>query len=168
MSFNGTTQIIKFQDKPEFHVVAPYSVELEFNAQKLDTGSHWLATCGEGYQLGWPEWSFTLVGNSLQFNTSRSNNGDDTNAVFSNNIITNRWYRVGMMFYTDASSNYRVRGYLNGDQVFDVATQQPYDTSNGISFGGDYAGTSNPQSTLRLFTGYMRNIYCGQSLFWTV
>lgn len=160
MKFSGSN-FIRFSDRTEFHTTAPFSIELEFFVESGD--GKWIATNGEGFGAGWPEWSIITSNGGLVFNSSSNNNGNTTTATFMTTCNPKQWYRVGFMFYTDAQGAYRVRGYVNDIQVFDVASAEPYNTPNGIAFGSDYAKYPS-----RGFIGRIRNVWMGKSLFWTV
>lgn len=162
MLFNGSTNIVRYQDKPEWHFTPPYSIEFEMYADDIST-TRWVATEGEGFQVGWPEWAVMITGGGLQFNSSTTNNGDTTSVMFMPTIQAQRWYKIGIMYYTDSSSNPRVRGYVNGGQVFDTPCAIPYNTTSFLAFGGDAA-----KYAARAFKGRLRNITMAQSLFWTV
>lgn len=165
MQFGGT-QAIRVDNStgssyPVTHMTAPYSFEIEFFMNSGD--NRWIATNGEGFQAGWPEWSIIVSGGALVYNSSSTNNGNTTSATFLSSINFNQWYRVGFMFYLDSQSKPRVRGFVNDVQKFDVETTEPYDSPNGIAIGNDFTRGNN-----RGFLGRIRNVWLANSLFWTV
>lgn len=179
MTFNGTSNTIRFNNAQYpngtgqaivnnyWHVTVPYSVELEFYSENIQNG--WIATGGEGSGQSWPEWSLVATsGGEIQFQSSSNNNSNDTLARFATGYAAKQWYRVGFMFYNDAQSNVRVRGYLNGVQVFDVASRIPITSTLGLAIGSDYAFQDSSSSRARIFRGRIRNVQVARSLFWTV
>lgn len=161
---NGTGQ----PSAPNYwHVTVPYSVELEFYADAIQNG--WVATGGEGSAQSWPEWSIVATSNGeIQFQSSSTNNSNDTLARFTTSYAAKQWYRVGFMFYNDAQGNVRVRGYLNGTQVFDIASRIPITSTLGLAVGSDFAFQDSSSSKARIFKGRIRNVQVARSLFWTV
>lgn len=159
MEFAGT-QIVRFSDRSDWHVVAPYSIEME--VYPVDTANRMIGTEGEGFASGWPEWAISQTGGALRFNTSWTNNAYDAGANFVNTYGLNQWYRLALMFYLDGTQN-RVRGYTNGIQVFDIPITQPLDTTQRLAIGGDAVARAD-----RMFKGRIRNVTIGKSLFWTV
>lgn len=176
MVFNGTSNTIKFATTQVisgtttnnyWHVTVPYSVELEFYTDAIQNG--WVATGGEGSGQSWPEWSIVATSNGeIQFQSSSNNNFNDTLARFTTSYTAKQWYRVGFMFYNDAQGNVRVRGYLNGTQVFDVASRLPITSTLGLAIGSDWAFQDSSSSKARIFKGRIRNVQVARSLFWTV
>ena len=186
MSFNGAQSII-YADNTALHVTAQYSVQFDFMASTVAPAYQYIMTSGEGYGIGWPEFSCVLEGNEFLVITN-SNNAASGEAYYeySTNIKTNTWYRVGFMFYNTGSQNY-IRCYLNGSNIFQraiaaygsngtahnsnltglaitaAADAMPYTSSNGLALGNDcnnYTG--------RFFTGSIRNFFIGKHLFWAV
>jgi len=161
MNFNGTSQIIRYSDRTDWHVTAPYSVELE--VYMVDNQNRWIATVGEGFGIGWPEWSIFQNGaGDLAFASSDNNNEDTSTAVFMNHYNVNQWYKIGLMIYT-SGSDIRVRGYVNDTQTFDQVMTQPIDSINDLAIGGDAAAYAS-----RLFKGRIRNVTIGHSEFWPI
>lgn len=164
MNFTGT-QNVRYSDQTSgtfaenWHVTVPYSIEMD--AMIYDYEARWIGTSGEGYGAGWPEWNIVSSGNGFSFNSSSTNNGNDTTGIFANNVALNQWYRFGLMFYNNGTN--RVRGYLNDNQVFDLPWIPSYNSSNPLGFGGDAIKNSGRQ-----FKGRIRNVTIGRSLFWTV
>jgi hypothetical protein len=156
MNFTGT-QNIRFSDKELWHVTSPYSVSLEVYFEDL-TGNSWVATVGEGFGAGWPEWRIAREGNVLSFGSSTTNNGLTSSGVFVNGLNAKQWYRIGFMFL-----NGRVYGFVNEVQVFDVEAAEPYNAAAGLAIGGDYSKYAQRQ-----FRGRIRNFLLGKSAFWTV
>lgn len=170
MSFDGT-KAIRFSDNNDnWRTSSPYSVELEAYCENNLDGK-WIGTVGEGYGQGWGEWSIVQSGGKLLLVSSSDNNGNQFSLEFVSQLITKQWYRLGFMFYT-VGSQYRVRLYTNDVQVADVACLQPYNSANGMVFGADWSysdsSVTNPNYLARRWTGRLRNVTIGRSLFWTV
>ena len=165
MTFDGN-QCIRFSDRSDWHVVSPYSVEFDFYCANTADGK-WIATSGEGFALGWGEWSVIQSGGNILLVSSADNNGNQFSITVVPNFSIKQWYRVGFMFYT-VGSQYRCRAYLNDVQVADVACIQPYDSTNGLVFGADWAWTTSNGGSARKWAGRLRNVTMAKSLFWTV
>lgn len=173
MVFDGT-KAVRFSENSNYpdnwHVTAPYSVECEVFLDTSDEG-RWIGTVGEGYGIGWGEWSIVQSGGGIYLNSSADNNGNQFTIPFVTSAATKQWYRLGFMFYTDANNVFRIRTYCNDVKVIDQACSVPYNTSNGMSWGSDWAftgpGSSSPIMS-RVFKGRIRNVQVGRSLFWTV
>ena len=159
MAFSGT-QYIRYSDRVEWRVAAPYSIELEVFA--VDAVTRWIGTEGEGFGAGWPEWNMLQSGGNFTFSTSSTNNSYDFTETFVTGYALNQWYRLGLMFYK-VGEQMKVRGYVNDVKVFERDMLQPYDTANALAFGGDATGRAD-----RMFKGRLRNITMAQSLFWTI
>lgn len=165
MLFSTGSQNVRFSDQTtgtyadNWHVTPPYSIEMD--AMLVDFESRIIATSGDGFGAGWPEWNIASSANGLQFNSSFNNNNVTTTGVFLPKAALNQWYRFGLMFYNNGTD--RVRGYLNDNQVFDLDCPTPYNSSNPLSFGGDAI-----KYPARQFKGRIRNVTIGRSLFWTV
>lgn len=160
MNFTTGRQIIRYSDRPDWHVNAPYSVELD--VFPTDKAVRWIATEGDGFGAGWPEWSIMQTSGALQFTTSWTNNGYDYTGVLLGAYNVNQWYRVGLMFYK-VGDKLHVRGYLNNIKVFDNEIPQPITTTNRLAFGGDAVARTD-----RMFIGRLRNISIAKSLFWSI
>lgn len=156
MLFTGT-QNVRFSDKDLWHVTSPYSVVMEVYIDER-AGPRWIATVGEGFGLGWPEWSIVHDGASITFRSSNNNNGITSSGTFVSNFNPKQWYQIGLMFL-----NGRAYGYVNEVQVFNVECSEPINTTNGLAVGGDYRKYANYQ-----FKGRIRNFKLGKSAFWTV
>lgn len=163
--FNGS-QNIRYTDVPFWHVVPDYSVEFDFYTSSTST-NQCIATVGGHVQLPqWPEWTIFIASNNVTFysNSNATSGGTTTSAnFFTSGFSPTTWYKIGFMIYS--SGTYRVRGYLNGTQSFDVpiAGGTIGDSSFGFACGGD-----NSKDSGRQFTGGIRNFRMGNELFWPV
>lgn len=178
MTFNGAntvrfdnTQYPNGAGQPSspnhWHMTVPYSVELEFYAENLQNG--WIATVGDGAGQSWPEWSLvTTSGGEIQFQSSSTNNSNDTLSRFTASYNAKQWYKIGFMFYNDAQGNIKVRGYINGVQAFDTISRNPITSTLGLAIGSDFAFQDNSTAKARIFKGRIRNIQVARSLFWPV
>ena len=167
MSFNGN-QCIRFANASNFwHVTAPYSVEMDVYCSNNNDG-RWIATVGEGYGEGWPEWSIAQTSaSSLILSSSANNTGNQFSQTLLTNYTTNQWYRIGFMFYTIGAA-YKCKGFVNGVQTFDIACSVPYtNTTNGLMFGGDWAWNDNSNAIARKWTGRIRNVTIARSSLWS-
>lgn len=156
MLFTGT-QNVRFSDKDIWHMTSPYSVEMDVYIEDL-LALRYIGTVGEGFGLGWPEWTIWHDGTTIGWQTSSTNNGVTTQATFVSGVNAKQWYRLGFMYL-----NGRVYGFVNGTKVFDIAIDPPINSTNGLAFGGDYRKYASRQ-----FKGRIRNITMGQSAFWSV
>jgi hypothetical protein len=165
MLFSTGSQNVRYSDQTtgtfadNWHVTPPYSIELD--AMIIDYEARYLATSGDGFGAGWPEWNIVSSGGGFQFGSSSNNNNVTTTGVFLTKATLNQWYRFGLMFYNNGSD--RVRGFVNDSQVFDMPCAVPYNSPNGLSFGGDAI-----KYPARQFKGRIRNVTIARSLFWPV
>lgn len=157
MLFDGT-KTIRYSHQDLLQTVAPYSVEMDVF---MEAGSgKVIATNGDGFGGGWGEWLILQEATNVTLQCSYDNNGYQFNQTLISNYMTKRWYRIGFMFYV-LTGQLRCRGYVNGTTAFDVTATQPYNTSNGMSFGADWTYTSTSSlngSKIRCFNGRLRNI----------
>lgn len=166
MLFDGSRTLRFSENNDAWRVTSPYSVEFDVYLEEGD--NKWIATHGEGFGAGWPEWSVIQQNGGIYLSSSADNNGNQFSLPLTLAYRTKQWYRVGFMFYT-VGSQYKVRGYLNGSQVFDQNCLQPYNTPNGLAFGSDWTfnGPTSPAGAIaRVFNGRIRNVLLGRSLFW--
>ena len=164
LSFNGT-QIIRYTDGTPWRVTPPYSVQFEFLLTRNDV-DQWLFNIGEGYGAGWPELSVVSFANNngvISYTNSNNTAGGQQagTLIGTGKLVTNRWYTVGVMMYTNSGT--RFRGYLDGAQVFDIPITAPYDSTNGMSIGGDAIKNST-----RMLYGSIRNFSVAKTLFWPI
>lgn len=163
--FNGS-QNIRYTDDAFWHVVPDYSVEFEFYTSSTST-NQCIATVGGNVQVPqWPEWTIFIGSNNVTFysNSDATSGGSTTTAnFFTSGFAATTWYKLGFMIYS--SGTYRVRGYINDVQSFDVpiAGGTIGNSSFGFAIGGDAAKDSGRQ-----FTGGVRNFRMANSLYWTV
>ena len=162
--FTGTEQI-RFTDSSDFHVTAPYSVEMEFYVSSL-SNSPMLFNIGQGNGIGFPEFVVQLF-NTGQINlyTASANSAAAQVArmlVPPGTVKLNTWYRIGFMVYT-YSGSLRVRGYFNGAQMFDDSLVQPWNSPNGLAIVGDNVGYPTV-----FLNGGIRNLSVAKSLFWPI
>ena len=157
LQFNGS-QVLRYPANSDFHDTGNYSVELEFYIDVATTGYAYIATVGEGYGIGWPEWHIIQTPTTIDFSSSSNNNGVTSDASLLTNFNLQQWYRVGIMFF-----NNMAYGFVNDIQVFSIACSVPYTSTNGLAIGCDYAKYSG-----RFFTGKIRNMTIGKSLFWSL
>jgi hypothetical protein len=157
MVFDGT-KTIRYAHQDAFQVMAPYTIELDVY---LEAGSNKvIATNGESFGGALGEWTIEQEDTSVMFYSSGDNTQYQFSQVLIPNYMTKRWYRIKIRFYQD-SGQYRCQGLVNGIKVFDLECDPPYDTSNGLSFGADwaYVNSSSPAGSLaRRFVGRLRNI----------
>lgn len=164
LSFNGT-QIIRYTDGTPWRVTPPYSVQFEFLLTRNDV-DQWLFNIGEGFGAGWPELSVVSFANNngvISYTNSNNTAGGQQagTLIGTGKLVTNRWYTVGVMMYTNSGT--RFRGYLDGAQVFDIPITAPYDSTNGMSIGGDAIKNST-----RMLYGSIRNFSVAKTLFWPI
>ena len=165
MNFTGT-QAVRFSNNGgNWHLTSPYSLEMEVFIDSV--GTRWIATLGEGFGAGWPEWAISHNGTDIIFTSSTDNNSYTTNLPLVKNYNPKQWYRLGFMFYT-VDSKTMIRGYVNGIKVFEALMPVPYTTANGMSIGSDWAYNTSAGGQSRIFKGRIRNVSIGRSLFWTV
>jgi len=167
MLFDGNKCIRYLDGSPSadyWRTSDPYSVEMEVF---LNSGSNkYIATNGEGFSQGYGEWSVIQNATDVVLTSSSDNNGNQFSQVLIPSYSTGRWYKISFMFYTSGST-YKCRGYLNSIKMFDIECQQPYNTANGVIFGGDCAWDSGlVGSQNRKWSGRLRNITVGRSKFW--
>lgn len=165
MVFTGTQAVRFSNNNGNWHLTSPYSVEMEVFIDS--PGTRWIATLGEGFGAGWPEWSISHTGTDIIFTSSTDNNSYTTNLSFVKNYNIKQWYRLGFMFYTVGNKT-MVRGYVNGIKVFEAVMSTPYTTANGMSIGSDWTYNTTTGSTARIFKGRIRNVTIARSLFWTI
>lgn len=170
LNFDGTKSLRFSENANNWKVTSPYSVELECYCENTLDGK-WIATNGEAFGGGWGEWSIIQSGGKIILVSSADNNGNQFSLDMVPSLLAKRWYRLGFMFYT-VGSQYRCRTYTNGVQTNDVACLIPYNTANGMCFGADWSyndpSNTNPNWLGRRWTGRIRNVTIGRSLFWTV
>lgn len=163
--FNGS-QNIRYTDDTFWHVVPDYSVEFEFYTSSITT-NQCVATVGGNVQVPqWPEWTIFIGSSNVTFysNSDATSGGTTTTAnFFTSGFTATTWYKLGFMIYS--SGTYRVRGYINDVQRFDVpiAGGTIGNSTFGFACGGDAAKDSGRQ-----FTGGIRNFRMANSLYWTV
>jgi len=165
MLFTGTQAVRFSNNNAVWHLSTPYSVEMEVYID--EPGTRWIATLGEGFGAGWPEWTISHNGSNILFNSSTTNNGYTTSLTMVSNYQAKQWYRLGFMFYAQGDST-RVRLYVNNTPVGDYAMPVPYTTANGLSIGSDWTYNTSTGASARIFKGRIRNVTIGRSGFWTV
>lgn len=164
LTFNGS-QIIRYTDGTPWRVTAPYSVQFDFLMTRTDV-DQWLFNIGEGFGAGWPELSVVSFANNngvisyTNYNNTAGGQQSGT-LIGSGKLVTNKWYTVGIMIYNNSGT--RFRGYLDGAQVFDNSIITPYDSTNGMSIGGDAIKNSTRQ-----FYGSIRNFSVAKTQFWPI
>lgn len=161
--FTGTEQI-RYTDSSDFHVTAPYSMEMEFYVSSL-ANSPMLFNIGQGFSIGFPEFVVQVYNNGQIILATASANSAAAQVtrtlVPAGTVQLNTWYRIGFMVYNNGSL--RVRGYFNGAQRFDDSLVQPWNSPNGLAIVGDNAGY--PTVFLQ---GGIRNLSVAKSLFWPI
>lgn len=80
------------------------------------------------------------------------------------NVAANTWYKIGLMLYN--SGGLRARGYVDNVQVFDQSFPGSTARTTGLGIGGLPGAAAG--ITRFGFTGQIKNIYIGQSLFWPI
>ena len=166
MVFDGTKSIRFSDNSNNWRVSAPYSVELEVS---MNAGAEkWIATLGEGFGAGWPEWAIIQRASTVTFTSSFNNSSATTDQVLLSSYKVAQWYRLGFMFYAKENGDTHFRGYVNDIQVFDVAAPAPYDSPNGMAIGSDWTFNTSTGARNRIFNGRIRNVSIARSLFWPI
>lgn len=166
LTFNGS-QVIRYTDAPNLHVVAPWSIEFEcyFNQLNTMSDSMTIFNIGKDGSTHASELTISLSSaNSLYFQTANSDNiGAETLTYLINSpsVQAETWYRIGLMVYDDG--DLRIRSYVNGVIITDDILLQPYDSTAGWSIGNDIS-----KSISSAFKGRIRNLKFGKSLFWKI
>jgi len=178
MSFNGTNQAIAYLPNADIQVAPlPFSFQIDFN-MSTPTAYQYLVNLGQGNGVGWPCWQVSVNNNSLILTQATEDGGDGMSSYTIADIQSNAWYRCGVMYYRQDTTNY-LRVYL--DNV--VKVQETLGTSStnaggeggiprttslasnmaGITFGNDGANAAGYN-----FHGQMRNIYLDHKEFWAI
>lgn len=164
MLFDGTRAIRFSNNNAVWHLTSPYSVEMEVYIDAPAT--KWIATLGEGFGAGWPEWSISHNESNIVLTSSTDNNSYTTNLIMVRNYKPKQWYRLGFMFYAVGNAT-MVRMYVNNVLSGEAIVPVPYTTANGLAFGSDWTFNTTIGATARIFKGRIRNVTLARSLFWT-
>lgn len=173
--FNGTTQGLQYTNGPstdQFNITPPFSIEFDVNQASLTNGggsgfNQWFFNIGTGYDDGRPSLTIRtdMPGSNIVVGYFTSSADTGTNyTLVSGPTSLSTWYKIGVMIYNDGTNN-RIRGYVNGSQVFDniMATLPKAPGAIGINLGG-----SDPIHPYTFFNGSIRSLRVGRALFWNI
>ena len=127
-----------------------FTIECWINPSTVATATDgaFIATLGEGYGLGYPQWTLKRVDSTLKFVMAASSSSPSFVISLSfGTIVAGQWQHVAV---TRQGNTFRA--FIDGTLVATgTGSGKPYvDTARRLSIGGDTAGYST-----RFFNGYI-------------